>query len=66
MPDPTQPANTPNQNSAALPLGISFGTAAGVILGGVTGHWGIWLPIGIGVGTALGIALAAAGSSKGP
>ncbi|PCC68464.1 hypothetical protein SAMN02745121_09092 [Nannocystis exedens] len=66
MPDPTRLANTPNQDSAALPLGISFGAAAGVILGGVTGDWGVWLPIGMGVGTAVGIALAAAGRSKDP
>lgn len=61
MPDPTQPEN---QDSAALALGISFGTAAALILGGLTGDWGIWLPIGIGVGTAIGSALYAARSAK--
>lgn len=66
MRDSTQAANASNQGSAALPLGIAIGAAVGVILGGVTRDWGVWLPIGIGVGTALGIALAEAGRSKGP
>lgn len=63
MPDVTQSANAPKQSSAAFPLGLAFGAAAGVILSSITGHWGLWLPVGIGVGTAVGLALSGAGAA---
>jgi hypothetical protein len=47
-------------------LGMVFGAGAGVVLGGATGEWGVWLPIGIAVGLAIGIAVAWGSQGKRP
>jgi hypothetical protein len=39
-------------------LGMVLGAGAGVVLGGATGNWGVWLPIGTAVGLAIGVAVA--------